>query len=110
MTAYAAPSGASCARPLASKYLVVTPAEGTEPATTYSGAPINLRLKNADVRDVLTTFGKITGMEVEIDEAVQGTVTVVWTDVPWDQAFENLMETTRLTYHIEGNTIHVSPM
>lgn len=85
--------------------IIVTPS-AEEPK--YTGEPISLDLENADVRDVLNTFGKVTGFEMRIDEGVQGTVSVHWHNVPWDQAFDSLIKENGLSYKIEGKAIHVS--
>lgn len=88
--------------------ILVTPVEGpaaTEPK--YSGTPLSLDLKDADLRDVLNNFGKITGFEMRIDDGVQGRVSVHWHNVPWDQAFDSLLKENGLSYKIEGKAIHV---
>ena len=77
-------------------------------AGAYTGQPISLSLLNADMRDVLGTFGKLTGMDVQVDPDVEGKVSVSWKNVPWDEAFDSLLEEHGLTYKIEGKTIHVS--
>ncbi|HVR43064.1 MAG TPA: M56 family metallopeptidase [Thermoanaerobaculia bacterium] len=74
----------------------------------YTGQPINLDLEDAQLRDVLGMFGRITGLEMEIDPAIGGTVSVHWHNVPWDQAFDSILEENGLTYRIEGSKIHVS--
>lgn len=90
--------------------VMVTPtdSETTEAAAEYTGQPISLDLKDADLRDVLNTFGKLTGLEMRIDESVQGKVSVSWHNVPWDQAFDSLLKENGLTYRAEGSIIHVS--
>jgi type IV pilus assembly protein PilQ len=60
------------------------------------------------LRDVIGTFGRITGMAMQVDDSVQGKVSVSWHNVPWDQAFDSLLKDNGLTYRIEGKTIHVS--
>jgi beta-lactamase regulating signal transducer with metallopeptidase domain len=87
--------------------IVVTP---TAEEPKYSGDPISLDLEDADLRDVLSTFGKLTGFEMRIDNGVQGRVSVHWHNVPWDQAFDSLLKDNGLTYKIEGKTIQVSRM
>ena len=87
--------------------LIVTPDEG-EPASQYSGEPISLRLKDADLRDVIGTFGKITGFAIRMDDSVRGTVSVNWENVPWDQAFDEMLKEQGMTYRIEGSAIHVT--
>lgn len=77
-------------------------------AGQYSGDPISLSLKDADLRDVIGTFGKLTGFDVQVDGAVQGKVTVNWHNVPWDEAFESLLRENGCTYRIERKTIYVT--
>jgi type II secretory pathway component HofQ len=38
---------------------------------------------------------------------VQGSVSVQFTKVPWDQAFEEILRDEGLSYRIEGKTLHV---
>jgi len=90
--------------------LVVTPSEAgtTESSRKYTGQPISLDLKDVDLRDVITMFGKATGLETRIEDSVQGRVSVAWHNVPWDQAFDSLLNDNGLTYRIESKTIIVS--
>ncbi len=59
-----------------------TVADQPAAAPNYSGEPITLNLKDADLRDVLKTFGRITGMEIRAEDGVAGKVTVSWVNVP----------------------------
>lgn len=77
-------------------------------STEYSGAPLTLNVADADIREVLANFGRITGMQIEIADDVQGKVSVAWTNIPWDQAFEELLEENRLAYSIEGSTVRIT--
>ena len=79
-----------------------------ETSTNYTGQPISLELKDADLRDVIGMFGKLTGFEMRIDDSIDGRVSVVWHNVPWDQAFDSLLKDNGLQYRIEGKTIIVS--
>lgn len=74
----------------------------------YTGQPLSLTLKDADLRDVIATFGKLTGTNMQVDEGVQARVTVNWHNVPWDQAFDSLLAENGLTYRVEGSTIRIS--
>lgn len=86
--------------------LIVTPSE-TVPQRQYSGAAISMNLKDADLRDVIRTFGKLSGINMTIDESITGTVSVSWTDVPWDQAFDEILRDNNLTYRLEGANMQV---
>ena len=45
-----------------------------------------------------------------IDPAVQGRVNVLLTDVPWDQALEQILRSNKLGYTVEGNIIRIAPL
>lgn len=89
--------------------LRVTPsgAAGARPQR-YMGEPIDLSVTDANLREVLNTFGQITGLQMRIDEAVQGKVSMSWHNVPWDEALDSIVRENGLTYRIEGKTIFVS--
>ena len=74
----------------------------------FTGEPIDLSFTNADLREVLTTFGQISGMQVRIDDAVQGRVSMSWHNVPWDEALDSIVRENGLAYRIEGKTLIVS--
>lgn len=86
----------------------ITPSADPAPAQQYSGAPMRLSLENADIRDVIMTFGQLTGMEMKIDDSVQGRVSVNWVNVPWDQALDDMLKENGLKYEIHGSALHVS--
>jgi type IV pilus assembly protein PilQ len=78
---------------------------GSEKA--YTGEPLSLNLKDADIKDVLRTFAQLTGLNIAIDPTVTGSVTVDFVDVPWDQALEVILRQNSLAYVLEGNVMRV---
>jgi type IV pilus secretin PilQ/predicted competence protein len=76
----------------------------------YSGEPISLNLKDADIKDVLRTFAELTGLNIAIDPEVTGSVTVNFVDVPWDQALELILRQNGLTYVLDGNVMRVGKL
>ncbi len=62
----------------------------------YTGHPISLDFQGADLRAVLRTFAEISGLNVVIDPAVQGSVDVALRDVPWDQALDIILRANKL--------------
>ena len=74
---------------------------------TFTGEPISLNLKDADVKDVLRTFAELTGLNMAIDPGVGGSVTVDFVDVPWDQALDIILRQNGLTFVLEGNVMRI---
>ena len=75
----------------------------------YTGEPIDLKVTNADVTEVLRTFAQISGLNIVVQPGVSGTVTAELENVPWDQAFEEVLKINNLGYEREGNVIRIAP-
>jgi len=76
----------------------------------YSGHPVSLDLQGADLRAVLRTFAEISGLNIVIDPAVQGSVDVSLRDVPWDQALDIILRANKLGYSVDGTIVRVAPL
>lgn len=76
----------------------------------FTGEPLSLELKDADVKDVLKTFASITGLNIVIDPDVSGSVTVNLNNVPWDQALDIILKINGLDYVVENNVLRVARM
>lgn len=76
----------------------------------YTGDPIDLTLKDADIKDVLRTFAQITGLNIAIDPQVNGSVTVQFEDVPWDQALDLILQQNGLTWVLQGNVMRIGTL
>ena len=74
-------------------------------ASRFTGEPISLDLKDADIRDVLKTFAKLGRFNLAIDPDVKGSVTVCLENVPWDQALDVILRMNGLGYVLEGNIL-----
>jgi type IV pilus assembly protein PilQ len=97
------------------KVLVQTPAVSQAVAQApggkqYTGHPISLDFQGADLRAVLRTFAEISGLNVVIDPAVQGSVDVALRDVPWDQALDIILRANKLGYSVDGTIVRVAPL
>ena len=73
----------------------------------FNGEPLSLSLKDADIKDVVRTFAELTGLNIAVDPGVQGSVTVDFVDVPWDQALDLILRQNNLTYILEGNVMRI---
>lgn len=84
-----------------------------QPQPTPAGLdePIDISLKDADVRETLTAFGRLSGLPVVIDDDVQGKATVELHDVPARQALDVLCQVQGCVWEVvdsaEGSVIHV---
>ena len=74
----------------------------------FTGDPISLTLKDADIKDVLKTFSALTQLNIVIDPEVSGSVTVELRDVPWDQCLDLILRINGLDYLLENNVLRVS--
>lgn len=76
----------------------------------WRGQPIDLSLKNADLREVLRSFAKLSGTNLILDPDVQGQVTVELHEVPWDQALYVILKTHGLAAEVDGRIWSVAPL
>jgi type IV pilus assembly protein PilQ len=74
----------------------------------YTGEPITLNLKDADIKDTLQRFSELTQLNIVLDPEVRGTVTVSLQDIPWDQALELILKINQLGYVLEGNVMRIA--
>ena len=74
----------------------------------YVGHPISMDFQGIDLRSVLRTFAEISGLNMVIDPDVQGTVDIVLTDVPWDQALEVILRGNNLDYTVDGTIVRIA--
>jgi type IV pilus assembly protein PilQ len=79
-------------------------------APTWEGEPMVMTLKDADIKDVLRSFARISGLNIVVQPGVSGTVTVELNNVPWDQALHTILKTNGLDYQLEGNIMRIAPI
>jgi type IV pilus assembly protein PilQ len=103
-----APAAQSAAVGPAADQFEVTEVETGE--QQFTGEPITLTLKDADIKDVLRTFAKLTGLNIVLDPGASGSVTVELYDVPWDQALDLVLRINDLDYVLENNVMRVAPI
>ena len=76
----------------------------------YSGDIISLKIKDADLKDVVLYLAEFAGLNVVFDPDVRGTVTVNLQDVPWDQTLEIILKQNKIGKTIEGNILRIAPI
>lgn len=74
----------------------------------YTGEPISLNLKDADLKDFFRLIHEISGLNVVLDPNVRGSVTIVLDDVPWDQALDIVLKNNGLERELDGNVLRIA--
>ncbi len=87
---------------------VPTPAPTPGPSSKYSGEPISVNLKDVDLRDFFRLIHEISGLNVVVDPAVTGNLTIVLEDVPWDQALDIVLHNNDLDKQLDGNVLRIA--
>ena len=76
-------------------------------SSKYAGEPISLNLRDADLRDVLGMFAKLTKIQFVIDPDIQGKVTIAVHDTPWDEALDRIITENGYKWTLEGGKMHI---
>lgn len=77
-------------------------------AARYTGTPITVQLEDADIRDVLKNFAKVTGLEIVAAPGVEGRIDVDLVNVPWDEALDKILKEHGYTWSMHGKTMTVT--
>ena len=86
------------------------PTQTTAAQPRFTGHPVTLDFDGADLRTVLRTFADISGLNIVIDQSVQGAVTVSLHEVPWDQALDIILRDHKLGYSVDGTIVRIAPL
>lgn len=78
-------------------------------APGYSGEKLTLNFQNITTREALSVIADFTGLNMVISDTVGGSLTLRLKDVPWDQAFEIILQSRGLDMRKNGNVIQVAP-
>ena len=76
-------------------------------ARRYTGEPVSLDLKDGDIVDVMRLFADMGGVNVFVDPAVRGRVTLKVHEMPWDEALDLLLRTNGYRWQREGHVVLV---
>src|SRR5436305_13383181 len=75
----------------------------------FVGEPINLKVVNADVRDILNYVTEQYGINFVIDSSVKAVpVTVNVNDVPWNVALDSVLRAHGLGIQVNGNILRIA--
>ena len=78
------------------------------PSGKYTGEPISVNLKEVDLRDFFRLIHEISGLNVVLDPAVKGSLTIVLDEVPWDQALDIVLQNNGLDKQLNGNVLRIA--
>ncbi len=78
------------------------------PGSRYTGEPISVNLKDVDLKDFFRLVHEISGLNIVLDPSVNGNLTLVLDDVPWDQALDIVLQNNGLDRHLEGNVLRIA--
>ena len=81
---------------------------GPPMSTRYSGEPISVNLKDVDLRDFFRLIHEVSGLNIVVDPAVKGSLTIVLDDVPWDQALDIVLRNNDLDKQLDGNVLRIA--
>lgn len=74
----------------------------------YTGKKISLNLVDTDVKQVFRLFHDISGLNFVLDPSVDGKVTIVLDNVPWDQALDIILKNNGFDKVFENNVIRIA--
>ncbi len=100
----AAQQAAQQANTAASTVAAAAPAASSK----YTGEPISVNLKDVDLRDFFRLIHEISGLNVVLDPAVKGSLTIVLDEVPWDQALDIVLQNNGLDKQLNGNVLRIA--
>lgn len=75
----------------------------------YTKERISVDFYKIDLHNVFRLFRQISGLNLIVDEAVSGTLTLALEDVPWDFALDIILNLTDLAKEERYNTIVIYP-
>src|SRR6266566_930710 len=84
------------------------PPAAATPAGKYTGETISVNLKDVDLKDFFRLIHEISGLNVVLDPAVKGSLTIVLDEVPWDQALDIVLQNNSLDKQLNGNVLRIA--
>jgi type IV pilus assembly protein PilQ len=77
-------------------------------APVYAGKRISMNLVDTDIKQIFRLFHEISGLNFVLDPGVDGKVTIVLDNVPWDQALDIILKNNGLDKVLENNVIRIA--
>lgn len=74
----------------------------------YTGKPINIEVDEVEIRYVLRMIAEEAGINLIIDETVDGKISLKLREVPWDQALALILKTKQLGFSRQGSVLRIT--
>jgi type IV pilus assembly protein PilQ len=68
--------------------------------------PVGLNLENVNIRDAMSMFSEITGVNILVGDDVDGKMTARLKNVPWDTGLDSVLKMKGLAKHVD-NTANI---
>jgi type IV pilus assembly protein PilQ len=75
----------------------------------YTGEKLTLNFQKIEIREALNVIADFIDTNMVISDTVKGDLTLRLKDVPWDQAFDIILQSRGLDMRKNGNVIQVAP-
>ena len=79
-----------------------------EVAITHKNIPINMSMRDSDVKQVLRLFADKAGLNIIFKGDITGKVTMDLVNIPLDSAFHMVLETSDLDYTLSDGTLIIT--
>jgi type IV pilus assembly protein PilQ len=76
----------------------------------YTGEPIGVNFQDMDLKVFFRIIQEVSGLNVVLDPAVKGTVSLYLNDVPWDQALSIVLNNNGLECQLQGNVLRIATL
>ena len=70
---------------------------------------LSMEFQNANIKNLFRVISEVSGFSLVLSPAVKGKISIRLVDVPWNKAFELILENNALGRVCEGNIIRVVP-
>jgi type IV pilus assembly protein PilQ len=86
----------------------IGPSRNEEEHARWTGRPIDLDVKDADIRDLLRLLSEVGHANIVVADGVSGRVTIRMKHVPWDQALDVVARAKGLAIERDGGVMLVT--
>lgn len=76
----------------------------------FRGKKINIEVQDTPLKDILNLISEESGVNMVVDNDVEGATTVKLRDTPWDQALVLVLKSNSLGYQRHGNVLRITTL